>query len=235
VASGPRPHTKPQCCDLCATEEASAFKTRWQHVCEPCKAARGAKYRETNRERLLAKSREYGAKRRVEQADKVKSEKRAYAKKHKDHIRAYMTRYVDEHRNEIRAIARLASRKRSQKPEVKEYAKAWRRANPDKQRQYARKWISGNRWLTCLYAQNRRVRQKMALNTLTPSEWQAILGYFGHACAYCLRTDVKLTIEHVIPIIEGGPHSEENVVPACSSCNSKKGPRSILTMLKRAA
>ena len=66
--------------------------------------------------------------------------------------------------------------------------------------------------------------------TLTILEWSSILEVFGHRCAYCLRGDVKLTMDHVHPVSRGGPHTSDNVVPACVSCNSKKGARPILWM-----
>jgi len=38
-------------------------------------------------------------------------------------------------------------------------------------------------------------------------------------------------MDHVLPFARGGPNSADNVVPACASCNSKKGDRGILSML----
>ncbi|MDB4875733.1 MAG: hypothetical protein JWM41_2179 [Gemmatimonadetes bacterium] len=35
-------------------------------------------------------------------------------------------------------------------------------------------------------------------------------------------------MDHVIPISRGGSHTRENVVPACRSCNSKKGDLMLL-------
>jgi len=46
----------------------------------------------------------------------------------------------------------------------------------------------------------------------------------GHTCQYCGSTK-NLTIEHVIPRSKGGSHRWENVVTACSGCNSNKGDR----------
>lgn len=71
---------------------------------------------------------------------------------------------------------------------------------------------------------------------LTLPEWRGILEYFGYACAYCLRTDLPLEQEHIIPLSKGGEHSANNVVPACSGCNGFKKAKSIFVMLsKRAA
>jgi len=44
----------------------------------------------------------------------------------------------------------------------------------------------------------------------------------NHTCQYCGSTR-KLTIDHVIPRCRGGDDSWENLVVACSSCNTKKG------------
>ena len=49
----------------------------------------------------------------------------------------------------------------------------------------------------------------------------------GYRCAYCKdgkRLKPKdLTLDHVIPRIQGGKNSWENLVTACIACNSKKG------------
>ncbi len=43
-------------------------------------------------------------------------------------------------------------------------------------------------------------------------------------CVYCLRIfpSAILTIDHIIPISKGGPHSGANLARACFRCNSKK-------------
>ena len=40
-------------------------------------------------------------------------------------------------------------------------------------------------------------------------------------CVYC-RACAK-TLDHVVPLRRGGPHSRDNLVPACINCNQKKG------------
>ena len=44
----------------------------------------------------------------------------------------------------------------------------------------------------------------------------------NHTCQYCGATK-HLTIDHVIPRCRGGGDTWENLVVACSSCNTKKG------------
>lgn len=60
----------------------------------------------------------------------------------------------------------------------------------------------------------------------THHEWKETVIFFGGACAYCGRTMRKgerLTRDHLEPVKEGGQTTQENIVPACSSCNSSKG------------
>jgi 5-methylcytosine-specific restriction endonuclease McrA len=46
-------------------------------------------------------------------------------------------------------------------------------------------------------------------------------------CQYCGRKKNKLdlTLDHVIPSVQGGPKTWENIVTACMLCNQKKGGR----------
>lgn len=46
-----------------------------------------------------------------------------------------------------------------------------------------------------------------------------------HTCQYCGRKDLELTIDHVNPKHQGGPHVWENVVTACLHCNRLKAGR----------
>ncbi|MBL7716059.1 MAG: HNH endonuclease [Bdellovibrionales bacterium] len=48
-----------------------------------------------------------------------------------------------------------------------------------------------------------------------------------NACQYCGKVFPKshLTLDHVVPIVQGGPKSWENIVTACKPCNQKKGGR----------
>jgi 5-methylcytosine-specific restriction endonuclease McrA len=45
-------------------------------------------------------------------------------------------------------------------------------------------------------------------------------------CQYCGRKMRHLTIDHVIPRHQGGPHTWQNLVAACSACNRRKGGKS---------
>lgn len=48
-----------------------------------------------------------------------------------------------------------------------------------------------------------------------------------HRCQYCGNRFQKshLTLDHVMPVVQGGGKSWENIVTACKPCNQKKGGR----------
>ncbi|CAN5149896.1 HNH endonuclease [soil metagenome] len=48
-----------------------------------------------------------------------------------------------------------------------------------------------------------------------------------HACQYCGKRAHDLTLDHVVPRHRGGQHTWENVVAACTTCNHRKGGRTV--------
>jgi Predicted transcriptional regulator with C-terminal CBS domains len=79
--------------------------------------------------------------------------------------------------------------------------------------------------LRALLGTQRLRRHRLAKGTVSPQEWLAVKDAYHHACAYCAKTQKRLVQDHVIPLDHEGPHAVHNVVPACRSCNSKKGNR----------
>jgi len=47
----------------------------------------------------------------------------------------------------------------------------------------------------------------------------------NHTCQYCGKQHKTLTLDHVIPRRQGGPHTWENLVSACIPCNHHKAGR----------
>lgn len=47
----------------------------------------------------------------------------------------------------------------------------------------------------------------------------------NYRCQYCGRTNIPLTTDHIIPKSLGGKDTWENLVTACTECNTKKGAK----------
>ena len=57
-----------------------------------------------------------------------------------------------------------------------------------------------------------------------PVNRREVLRRDRHTCQYC-GYQKQLTLDHVVPRAQGGQHTWDNVVAACSPCNAKKGAR----------
>jgi 5-methylcytosine-specific restriction endonuclease McrA len=119
----------------------------------------------------------------------------------------------------------------------------WREENFARDMENQRLWREAHPELLHIYHQTRYIKimtdpdlralqyaavaaREIGKGTLTLAEWECIKATHNYACVYCGCTDKPLTKDHIIPVIDGGKLVKGNVVPACKSCNSKKGTMS---------
>lgn len=81
---------------------------------------------------------------------------------------------------------------------------------------------------------NRRAKQARASGRVTAAELFRLVTRHDFKCVYCGRKELELgpptgaiqtnalTIDHKVPLNEGGTGSIENMVPACFECNNEK-------------
>ena len=76
-----------------------------------------------------------------------------------------------------------------------------------------------------VHAQKRRARLAQVGGFFTIGEWELLKKQYNFTCPHCkkIEPDIKLTIDHIIPVCRGGSNNIENIQPLCGSCNSKKG------------
>lgn len=94
------------------------------------------------------------------------------------------------------------------------YLRQWRKEHPEENRKQRRN--EGNR---------RRAQLAGLTSTLTESQWEYAIAWFGGRCAYCGVTGVPLHQEHVVALSAGGGHVASNIIPACNRCNASKRDR----------
>ncbi|MBK8514881.1 MAG: HNH endonuclease [Saprospiraceae bacterium] len=54
----------------------------------------------------------------------------------------------------------------------------------------------------------------------------------GQVCNYCGSTE-NLTLDHIIPKYKGGTDNAENLIYACTSCNSSKGKKDLMEWMQK--
>lgn len=103
----------------------------------------------------------------------------------------------------------ISNRKRylSKRESLIQYSKDWNNAHLDRRLELSR---------------NRRAKIRKSGGKITSVEWASLLERYNYTCLKCKRSDVKLTLDHVIPLSLGGTHTIDNAQPLCSSCNSSK-------------
>jgi hypothetical protein len=123
----------------------------------------------------------------------------------------------------VRASVRMWKRQNPEK--VLTSVLTWKRNNPEKARAHARTQYHNNPAKQAAKDRKRRAhKHHAAINDFTLAQWQEMQAAYDHRCAYCgKRCKGKLTQDHIIPLSKGGNHTKSNIVPACQSCNSKKG------------
>ena len=70
----------------------------------------------------------------------------------------------------------------------------------------------------------RREHQKAVTGNFTAKEWEEIKKKYNYTCPQCGKSEpeIKLTQDHIIPLIRNGTHDAGNIQPLCQSCNSRK-------------
>lgn len=67
----------------------------------------------------------------------------------------------------------------------------------------------------------KRRHQKREDFSLTPEQWEETCNHFDYGCVYCGKY-TQLTYDHFIPFSKGGSFGQENILPCCKLCNSRK-------------
>lgn len=110
---------------------------------------------------------------------------------------------------------------RARRDHFNAYQRARRASNPERHREYQRKWRRAHLASDLAKSALRRARIASCGGRFTASEWSAVKARYNDRCLRCWE-EQPLHADHVVPITRGGSNSIENIQPLCSSCNRHK-------------
>jgi 5-methylcytosine-specific restriction endonuclease McrA len=108
-------------------------------------------------------------------------------------------------------------------------AESRKNKKPGAGRKYTRN--SENKTARIDQQRNLRALENQAKGTFTEQEFQALTQRYNNRCYYCLMplniAGVRLPrhADHYVPLSKGGHNDISNIVPACKTCNLRKGVR----------
>ncbi len=147
--------------------------------------------------------------------------------------------------NRERYLAREKAHYIAKRDKMVKQKKLWKKANRDRVRELGRQHYARHKDEYLEYGRTYKKSEQGRINhnatqarrrerLMGGSTDQELAEYFeilyGDPCAYCGSTE-KITIDHVVPVINGGDGSWENLTAACSKCNSKKHAKPLLEWL----
>lgn len=167
------------------------------------------RHREANRRSYAKHNKQRSTRARAyyqENKDRAQSWGRDRHDRNRDARNAARRRRYREH-DEARAAR---ERRAADKGRVRDAARRWRLANPEKQRAADR---------------NKRARRLRAEGRgVTAADVRAIYEAQHGQCRWCdCELHENFHVDHVVPLARGGRHEPENACVACPTCNCRKG------------
>jgi len=131
----------------------------------------------------------------------------------------YLKKWRFENKEKIKEYSQENSEK------LKERARQWNKENREKKRKSDRLYNKNHRELRNYNDMIRRMRLKNIEGNFTLKQWQELKEKCNFTCLCCEKPEpeIKLSIDHIIPITKNGTNWIDNIQSLCRSCNSMKG------------
>jgi 5-methylcytosine-specific restriction endonuclease McrA len=163
------------------------------------------KWREANREAVLAKMARY----RKAHPDRAKESARKYVESHREKVREFKAAWRKANREKHNAIQKSYCDRNREK--IRAVVREYDRTHPE-----VRRFINANR----------RARKRQAVGTHNRDDVAQIRTLQRDRCAYCKeRLNGKGHVDHVIALANGGSNWPSNLQLTCTPCNLSKGAK----------
>jgi 5-methylcytosine-specific restriction endonuclease McrA len=143
--------------------------------------------------------------------------------------KALARQYYEDNKPHALAVARQYRAENSER--LSREAAARNKVNRERHYASVKRWYQRPKGRQFSIAKEGRRRAQKRATQVEQVDFAAILERDGLICHICggsvARDDVHF--DHVIPLVRGGPHTEDNIHVAHSTCNSRKGAKLLIS------
>lgn len=141
--------------------------------------------------------------------------------------RAYHREYSHRPAERGKRLAAGQIYRDANREKIRKQARAAIARDPEKKRKACRESYARHPEKAKERYSRRRARKAGVVNTLTLAEWRELKAQAKGRCMYCAIPCSTLTMDHIVPLVHGGAHTQANVAAICSTCNARKHARTI--------
>lgn len=108
---------------------------------------------------------------------------------------------------------------------MREFGRKYYRANKTRIAALNREWLRAHPEHRAVVNSKQRARKAGARGSFTRNEWLHLKALYNHSCPCCGRAqpEIRLEVDHIIPLSKGGSNHISNIQPLCPNCNRAKG------------
>lgn len=173
-------------------------------------------YYQKNRDKILRLARE--------RYDNNKEHIKEYAKQYYQNNKGHKKQYYQNNREKELA------RNRKWWDNHKEYNRQWHINNKEQHKEYDKRYRQNNKDKLCAYSANRRA---LKLNQTPKDADLKLIAQIYAITEYMntISTDIKWSVDHIIPLIKGGEHHQDNLKIMELSSNISKYDKMDLSII----
>ena len=160
------------------------------------------------------------------------------SRKCKECSKKYGKQWYDNHKEQRSEHDKIYYQEHKERK--KETSKVWYQNNKEKRLEYWQEYSKSDHGRQVIATNKFNAHNKRRLwkqnqgKGITPEQYKEVMSFFGWKCAYSgekLKKDTR-TLDHIIPLKQGGDHEIWNVVPMTRSLNSSKCAKNMLDWYK---
>ena len=201
---------------ICKFKKNKNSKFGFEYKCKKCYKEYNKKYRKENKEDILKRERKY-----------KKEHKKDILNYNKElHKEGYYKEYYKNNKEKYNIYYE------NNKEKYKIYNKEYYENNKEKISESNRKWRENNPEKLFNNNIKRRQKEENQGNGITKEQWYEMMIFFDFKCAYSDEyiggDSDKRTIDHIVPLNNGGEHEIWNCVPMLNTYNFQKHTKNML-------